>query len=88
MILEGNEDSELRRLRRELNLHLLIRKAMHAFTEDDYRDVLRQLSNGARRSLGYNDRDDASRILWSLLRSRPQLLLRGIRSLVASSVTR
>jgi len=87
-ILDGGSDRALTRLRRELNLHLLIRRAMHDFDQDDYCFVLDQLNDAAKRSLGTHDRDDASKILWSLLRNRPQLLLRGIRSLLLRSPVR
>lgn len=81
-ILEGNGHRELSRLKRELDLHKVIRRAMHGFTQDDYCYILDHLNGPAGRSLGANDRDDASRILLSLCLSRPQLLLKGIRGLV------
>lgn len=81
-ILNGNGHKHLTSLKRELDLHLVIRRAMHRFTQDDYCYVLDQLNYSARRSLGANDRDDASRILWSLCLRRPQLLLKGIRGLI------
>jgi flavin-dependent dehydrogenase len=86
-ILNGNGARELSSLRRELNIHLLIRRAMHRFTQDDYCYILDRLNDPARRSLGANDRDDASKILWSLCLSRPQLLLKGIRSLITGTAT-
>lgn len=84
-ILDGNGQRELNSLKRELDLHRLIRRAMHRFTQDDYCYILDRLNYPARRSLGANDRDDASKILWSLCLRRPQLLLKGIRSLVTGS---
>lgn len=84
-ILDGDGDRELNRLKRELDLHRIIRRAMHRFTQDDYCYILDQLNDPARRTLGSNDRDDASKILWSLCLSRPQLLLKGIRSLVTGT---
>ncbi|MGH2808627.1 MAG: FAD-dependent monooxygenase [Actinomycetota bacterium] len=80
----GKPTRHLKTLRRELNLHLYIRRAMHRFTQDDYVFVIDKLNEAAIRSLASHDRDDASRILLSLLRSRPQLLLYGIRSLLLS----
>lgn len=81
-ILEGRQNGHLSSLRRELDLHRVIRKAIHGFSQEDYTHILNLLNEPAKRSLAANDRDDASRILWSLLRSRPQLLLRGIRALL------
>lgn len=81
-ILQRGGHRQLNRLKRELDLHLLIRRSMHGFSQDDYCFLLDQLSRSARRSLGTNDRDDASKILWSLCLARPQLLLKGIRGLI------
>jgi flavin-dependent dehydrogenase len=78
----GHANGTGKRLKRELDLHLRIRRAMHHFTQDDYVSVIDKLNASAMRSLGAHGRDDASKILLSLLRSRPQLLLYGIRSLL------
>jgi flavin-dependent dehydrogenase len=86
-ILQRRDQRELKRLKRELDLHLIIRRAMHRFSQDDYCFILDQLNNSARKALGSNDRDDASKILWSLFLSRPQLLLKGIRGLITRTPT-
>jgi flavin-dependent dehydrogenase len=78
----GHPNGTGKRLKRELDLHLRIRRAMHHFTQDDYVSVIDKLNASAMRSLATHGRDDASKILLSLLRSRPQLLLYGIRSLL------
>jgi flavin-dependent dehydrogenase len=78
----GHANGAGKRLKRELDLHLYIRRAMHHFTQDDYVSVIDKLNASAMRSLSTHGRDDASKILLSLLRSRPQLLLYGIRSLL------
>jgi flavin-dependent dehydrogenase len=80
-ILTGSR-RELRPLRRELNLHLLIHKSLRRFSQEDYIHLLDQLSPEVKRSITVRSRDDAGRILLSLMRTRPSLLLRGMGSLV------
>ncbi|HYL62146.1 MAG TPA: NAD(P)/FAD-dependent oxidoreductase, partial [Candidatus Methylomirabilis sp.] len=47
-ILRGGASPELRSLRRELNLHLLVRRAMHHFQQDDYSRLVDSLNASAR----------------------------------------
>ncbi len=81
-ILHGGESRELRALRRELDLHLLIRKVIHRFTQAKYSQLVDLLSASARQSLGAYTRDEAARVLWNLCTSQPRLLLFGLRSLL------
>lgn len=71
-----------RPLRRELTIHLLIHKSLRRFSQDDYVQLLDQLSPEVKRSMTVRSRDDAGRILLSLMRTQPSLLLRGIRALL------
>lgn len=73
---------ELRSLRRELTLHLLIRRAMHRFRQADYIRLLNLLDDSTRDGLSSYSRDEAGRVLWNLCRRQPRLLLWGIRSLL------
>lgn len=81
-ILKGSLNGELRSLKRELNAHLAIRRALNRFTEGDYRSLIDHMDHDARRVLGSVTRDDAPRILFKLLRTRPQMILRGLRALL------
>ena len=71
-------------LRRELGLHLLIRKAMHRFSSDDYRQLLDMLDVVAIEQLGQYGRDETLRLMTRLLARRPQLVLLGLRGLLSS----
>ena len=81
-ILNGGRSRELASLRRELGLHWLIRRALHGFGQSDYSRLVDLLDDTARRALGDASRDQAARLLWSLLRRRPRLLLLGLRGLL------
>lgn len=83
--IETGSTKALRTLKRELDLHLYIRKALHRFDQDDYAFILQGINLKAAQAMGTYDRDDAGRILWKVFKSRPQLILHGLRSLLTRS---
>jgi transcriptional regulator of met regulon len=72
----------VRALRHELNRHLLIRRALHGFTEREYRAAIDLLSPRTKELLGRVTRDEAGRILMRLLVTEPRLVLLGLRALI------
>jgi len=78
----GNGRSELRALRRELATHWLIRRALHYFGQDDYRQLVDMLNVSTRESLAEINRDEATRLLWNVVRRQPGLVLLGLRGLL------
>lgn len=84
-ILNGGTSAELRSLRKELDLHLLLRRSLHHFQQADYSRLVDLLNAPARRSLGEYSRDDALKVLWHICLSQPRLLLMGLRGLLTSS---
>ena len=60
-ILNGGRSSELRSLRRELDLHLLIRRSMHQFQQADYSRLVDWMNDAMLRSLSSVTRDEAAR---------------------------
>lgn len=80
-ILSGGRSRHLRTLRRELDLHLLIRRVLHQFSQSDYSLVVDLLNASARKALGLYTRDDVARLLWHLCRGQPRLLLLAIRGI-------
>jgi len=82
-ITRSGESAELRDLRRELDRHLLIRRALHQFKESDYDRLLRILNGPARRALGKTNRDDAGALLKRVLRRQPRLIALGFRCLLS-----
>jgi flavin-dependent dehydrogenase len=82
-ILNGGESRELRSLRRELDLHLLIRRTIHQFKQADYSRLVDLMNASTTRSLSQYTRDEAARVLWHITLSQPRLLLLGLRGLLS-----
>jgi flavin-dependent dehydrogenase len=80
-ILNG-ASSELRRLHRELNSHLLLRRSLHHFQQPDYSRLIDLLNDRAKQSLGEYSRDEAWKVLWHVCLRQPKLVLLGIRGLL------
>jgi flavin-dependent dehydrogenase len=83
-ILNGGSSRELRTLKRELDLHLLIRRALHGFTQAEYSRLLDLLNRRVRSKLGAYSRDEAGKVLWQVLLNQPRFLLAGLRSLLTN----
>lgn len=81
-ILHGGRSSELRNLRRELDLHLLLRRSLHRFEQADYSRLVDLLNAGAKQSLAEYSRDEAWRLLWRVCLRQPRLALLGLRGLL------
>ena len=82
-ILNGGVKSrELKRLKKELNLHLAVRKSLHRFTTDDYRDLLLLLNDSSRDALGSFHRDETGKLLRNLILKQPKFFLLGLRGLL------
>jgi digeranylgeranylglycerophospholipid reductase len=77
-----NGASELRALRRELSTHWLIRRSLHHFQQQDYSRLVDLLNVSTRESLGEITRDESTRLLWSVARRQPRLVLLGLRGLL------
>lgn len=83
-ILNGGDSRELQTLRRELDLHLLLRRSLHRFEQADYSRLVDLLNDGARRSLAEYSRDEAWKLLWRVCLRQPRLALLGLRGLLMS----
>ena len=81
-ILHGGRNDELSALRRELSTHWLIRRTLHRFQQQDYSQLVDLLDAATRASLGEINRDESARLLWNVIRRRPQLVLLGLRGLL------
>ena len=82
-ILHGEPGRRLHALRRELNLHLLIRKLIHGFTQAHYSHLVDLLNARARNDLAAHTRDEPGRVLWRLCLHQPRFLLLGLRALLS-----
>lgn len=81
-IMNGGHSRRLGALRRELNLHLLIRKIIHNFSQAHYSKLIDLLNAPARRDLETYGRDEPRTVLWHLCLHQPRLLLMGVRALL------
>jgi flavin-dependent dehydrogenase len=81
-ILNGGSSHELRALRRELDLHLLLRRSLHDFQQADYNRLVDLLNDPAKQSLSEYSRDEAWKVLWHVCLRQPRLILLGIRGLL------
>lgn len=73
---------ELRALGRELALHWVVRRALHAFSPQEYRRLLELLDRRTSRHLGLHTRDEAVRLLARMCASQPRLAWLAARNLV------
>jgi flavin-dependent dehydrogenase len=81
-ILKNGKSRELAGLRRELGTHWMIRRALHHFRQKDYSQLVDLLDASTRESLGEINRDESTRLLWSVVRRQPRLVLLGLRGLL------
>jgi len=82
-ILNDGSNVELKALRRELNLHRLIRKVLNRFTQNEYSRLLHMLDHDARSTLGRFHRDETSKLLRKVFLKQPRLLLLGLRAIIS-----
>lgn len=83
-ILNGGPGRELRALRRELDIHMLVRNGLCRFTQADYSRLLDLLNASAGDTLGLYSRDEAAKLLWHLCFSQPRLLVFGLRAILTN----
>ena len=81
-ILHRGNGGELLALRSELSTHWLLRRTMHHFQQPDYSRLVDLLNAATRETLSEITRDEATRLLWNVLRRQPQLVLLGLRGLL------
>ncbi|MBW2608982.1 MAG: hypothetical protein JRC68_01400 [Deltaproteobacteria bacterium] len=82
-ILNGGSSREFSALRRELNLHHLLRRMLNRFTQHEYVRLLDLLNPSAQKTLGQFTRDETPKLICHLFRKQPRLLLFGLKSLLS-----
>jgi digeranylgeranylglycerophospholipid reductase len=87
-LLQDGRSRELATLRRELQTHWLIRRALHNFEQKDYSLLVDLLDASTRQSLGEINRDESTRLLWNVVRRQPRLVLLGLRGLLMGKAER
>ena len=84
-ILAGKPGLRLRALRRELDVHLLIRKVIHNSDQVRYSHLVDLLNARSRKDLEGCTRDEPSQVLWCLCLHQPRFLLFGLRALLSGA---
>jgi flavin-dependent dehydrogenase len=79
-----NYRKELRGLKRELDLHLLIRYVLNRFNEKDYDELIAMLDNGLKDILEESTRDELSKSFMSLILEQPRLITLGAKAFLRS----
>jgi flavin-dependent dehydrogenase len=69
----GGRGSELHALRRELDRHLWVRRALHRFGEREYAKLIDLIRPSEKEVLASFSRDDTYRLLWRLFVRRPKI---------------
>lgn len=80
-ILNGGVSRELRALRRELDMHLLLRRSLHEFQQPDYSRLVDLLNDSTKQSLAEYSRDEAWKVLSRVCLRQPLFLWLGLRGL-------
>ena len=76
---------ELKPLKKELDLHWLIRFALDRLDNRGYNQLLRAISTRVQGFLGRHDRDSMRRVFWRLPLLEPRLIRVGLRSAFSGS---
>jgi len=82
----NKKSSNLKVLRRELDLHALVRKTLQGFTQADYIKLLDILNPSTMRTLSSFNRDETVKLLFHLFIGQPRLLLLGLRTILLDSL--
>jgi flavin-dependent dehydrogenase len=82
-ILNGKKTGkEVSKLKRELDLHLLVRRLLDGFDDLDYDTLIDFLGGELTEIIANQTRDDLSRMYLDLISSQPKLLFLGARALL------
>lgn len=82
-ILEGrNIGKESRGLKRELDLHWLVRHVLNGFSDEDYDRLIDFMSGELGNILSAETRDDLARMYLKLVASQPRLVMMGAKGLL------
>ena len=84
-VLNGrNYRKELRELKLELDLHLLVRRVLNWLDDRDYDELIAMLDGGLKDILEESTRDELSKCLLSLILKEPRLITLGAKAFLRS----
>ena len=79
-----NYHGELRKLKLELNLHLLVRHILNRFSNENYDELIQMLEGGLKEVIEGWTRDELSQSFWRLIWKEPRLITLGAKALLSS----
>jgi len=82
LLRHGDYAGELQGLKRELDLHLVLRRVLDRFANADYDALLRLLNRQARSILAARTRDEMGLAFWRLALAQPQWIMLVARAFV------
>ncbi|HJO03718.1 MAG TPA: FAD-dependent monooxygenase [Acidobacteriota bacterium] len=82
-IASGRRRCTASSLRAELGMHWLIRVVLNRFGDADYRALLENVAGTSSGSLARYSRDEATKLMWDLIRRRPRFVFLAARALFA-----
>ena len=85
-ILNRGPSFQLLSLRRELEIHRLLRISLNSFSQTDYVKLLEILNPTAKDLLETHTRDEATKLLFHLSLRRPRVFLFGLRGLINDKI--
>lgn len=84
-ILSGrNYSKSLRELKRELNLHVLVRQVLNRFNEEDYDELLGMINGGVKDILEECTRDELKQMFFRMIWTEPRLIKLGAKAFLKS----
>lgn len=84
-ILNGrNYSKSLRELKRELNLHVLVRQVLNRFNEEDYDELLGMINGGVKDILEEWTRDELTQCFLRMIWTEPRLITLGAKVFLRS----
>jgi flavin-dependent dehydrogenase len=84
-ILNGrNYSKSLRELKRELNLHVLVRQVLNRFNGEDYDELLGMINGGVKDILEEWTRDELKQMFFRMIWTNPRLIKLGAKAFLKS----
>jgi flavin-dependent dehydrogenase len=78
----SNTGKEIGQLKRELDLHLLVRRLLDGFTDADYDRLIDFLQGELKEVLSERTRDELSQMYLKMIASQPGLVILGVKALL------
>jgi flavin-dependent dehydrogenase len=86
LLRRKNYGREMRRLKWELHLHLLLREVLNRFRDQDYDELIALLTGRLKRELGEWRRDELAVSFWKLFLAEPRIISLAAKAYLRSKI--